>query len=143
MTSSPYDPYELGYTRATMIFTKSHTIEKSWVNLQNLSCSDCGLKFARMKVESQVIVDQHATVNFYLDLVHTARHMLGVSLVWNFKIFSCFLKISVCAFFYKKSILKRLRDLQPGWSRNKVVVRERVAGTKFIKKINIYIYKFV
>ena len=34
-----------------------------------------------MKVESQVIVDQHATVNLYLDLVHTARHMPGVSFV--------------------------------------------------------------
>ena len=31
-----------------------------------------------MKVESLVIVDQDATVNLYLDLVHTARHMLGV-----------------------------------------------------------------
>jgi hypothetical protein len=31
-----------------------------------------------MKLESQVIVDQHVTVNKYLDLVHTARHMLGV-----------------------------------------------------------------
>ena len=36
-----------------------------------------------MKVESQVIVDQHATVNLYLDLVHTARHMPGVSFIWN------------------------------------------------------------
>ncbi len=33
-----------------------------------------------MKVESLVIVDQDATVNLYLDLVHTARHMLGVHL---------------------------------------------------------------
>jgi hypothetical protein len=31
-----------------------------------------------MKVESLVIVDQDATVNLCLDLVHTARHMLGV-----------------------------------------------------------------
>ena len=41
--------------------------------------SDCGLKLARMKLESLVIVDQHATVNMYLGLVHTARHMPGVS----------------------------------------------------------------
>jgi len=49
-----------------------------------------------MKVESQVIVDQHATVNLYLDLVHTARHMLGVSFILNF------LKILIlfkCSFF--------------------------------------------
>ena len=27
MTSSPYGPYGLGYTRATMVKTKSYTIE--------------------------------------------------------------------------------------------------------------------
>ena len=31
-----------------------------------------------MKLESLVIVDQHATVNMYLGLVHTAHHVLGV-----------------------------------------------------------------
>ena len=36
------------------------------------------LQLAFMKMESLVIVDQDATVNMYLDLVHTARHMLGV-----------------------------------------------------------------
>jgi len=41
MTSSPYGPYKLGYTRAPVINTKSFTKEKSRVNLQNLSCSDC------------------------------------------------------------------------------------------------------
>ena len=81
MTSSPYGPYELGYTRATMIITKSYTIKRFGVNLKKLSCSDCRLQFVYMKVESQVIVDQHATVNLYLDLAHTARHMPGVSFV--------------------------------------------------------------
>ena len=38
-----------------------------------------------MKLESQVIVDQHATVNLYLDFVHTARHMPEVSFVLNLK----------------------------------------------------------
>ena len=33
MTSSPYGPYELGYTRATMIITKSYTIKQFGVNL--------------------------------------------------------------------------------------------------------------
>lgn len=32
-----------------------------------------------MKLESQVIVYHHATVNLYLGLVHTARHMLEVN----------------------------------------------------------------
>ena len=31
-----------------------------------------------MKVESLVIVDQHATVNTFPGLVHTARHTMGV-----------------------------------------------------------------
>lgn len=43
--------------------------------------SDCSLQLENMKLESLVIVDQHATVNLYLDLVHTARHMPGVSFV--------------------------------------------------------------
>ena len=81
MKSSPYGPYRLGYTRATMIITKSYTIKYFGVNLKKLSCSDCRLQLAYMKLESQVIVDQHATVNLYLDLVHTARHMLGMSFV--------------------------------------------------------------
>ncbi len=50
MTSSPHGPYRLGYTRATMAVT----------------------------MESLVIVDQHATVNTFPGLVHTARHTMGV-----------------------------------------------------------------
>ena len=80
-TSSPYGPYELGYTRATMVTTKSYTIEQSGVNLKKLPCSDCRLQLACMKVESQVIVNQNVTVNLYLDLAHTARHMPGVGFV--------------------------------------------------------------
>ena len=41
--------------------------------------SDCRLKPAYMKVELLVIVDQHATVNTFPGLVHTARHTTGVS----------------------------------------------------------------
>ena len=33
-----------------------------------------------MKLESLVIVDQHATVNTFPGLVHTARHTMGVGL---------------------------------------------------------------
>ncbi len=42
-----------------------------------LPCSDYRLKLVYMKVESQVIVDQHATVKMYLDPVQIARHMPG------------------------------------------------------------------
>ena len=48
--------------------------------------SDWLLQLATIKMESLVIVDQDATVNLYLDLVHTARHMLGVCLVRSWKI---------------------------------------------------------
>ncbi len=40
--------------------------------------SDWALQLEPMKLESLVIVDQHATVNMYLSLVLTARHALGV-----------------------------------------------------------------
>ncbi len=40
--------------------------------------SDCGLQLGRMKVESLVIADQHAAVNTFPGLVHTARHTMGV-----------------------------------------------------------------
>ena len=40
--------------------------------------SDCGLQLAHMKSESLVIADQHAAVNTFPGLVHTARHTMGV-----------------------------------------------------------------
>ena len=40
--------------------------------------SDCRLQLACMKSELLVIVDQHATVNTFPGLVHTARHTMEV-----------------------------------------------------------------
>ena len=40
--------------------------------------SDWSLQLDSMKLESLVIVDQHATVNTFPGLVHTARHTMGV-----------------------------------------------------------------
>ncbi len=40
--------------------------------------SGCRLQLACMKVESLVIADQHAAVNTFPGLVHTARHTMGV-----------------------------------------------------------------
>ena len=40
--------------------------------------SDCTLQLEYMKLESPVIVEQHATVNTFPGLVHTARHTMGV-----------------------------------------------------------------
>ena len=63
MTSSPHGPYGLGYTRVTMGVTKSSEAV-TWSQSQKSSLSsDCSLQRDCMKVESLVIVDQHATVN--------------------------------------------------------------------------------
>ena len=42
--------------------------------------SDCTLQLGCMKSESLVIADQHAAVNTFPGLVHTARHTMGVGL---------------------------------------------------------------
>jgi hypothetical protein len=38
---------------------------------------DCSLQLDYMKLESLVIADQHAAVNTFPGLVHTARHTMG------------------------------------------------------------------
>ena len=45
---------------------------------QNSEKYDCGLQPAHMKSELLVIADQHAAVNTFPGLVHTARHTMGV-----------------------------------------------------------------
>ena len=40
--------------------------------------SDCTLQLEYIKLESLVIADQHAAVNTFPRLVHTARHAMGV-----------------------------------------------------------------
>ena len=42
--------------------------------------SDCRLQLARKKLELLVIVDQHAAVNTFPGLVHTARHTMRVGI---------------------------------------------------------------
>ena len=45
---------------------------------KNCPSSDCRLQLACMKSELLVIADQHAAVNTFPGLVHTARHTMGV-----------------------------------------------------------------
>src|SRR6476469_3986337 len=45
---------------------------------KNRLSSDCTLQLGCMKAESLVIADQHAAVNTFPGLVHTARHTMGV-----------------------------------------------------------------
>ena len=44
---------------------------------KNILSSDCRLQPACMKMELLVIADQHAAVNTFPGLVHTARHTMG------------------------------------------------------------------
>ena len=46
--------------------------------LKSYLSSDCSLQLENMKLESLVIADQHAAVNTFPGLVHTARHAMGV-----------------------------------------------------------------
>ena len=46
-------------------------------NPKNDLRSDCRLQLAYMKLELLVIADQHAAVNTFPGLVHTARHTMG------------------------------------------------------------------
>ena len=78
MTSNHHAPYILGYTRATMAITKSSETATLSESQKDSLSSDCGLQPAHMKLELLVIADQHAAVNAFPGLVHTARHTTKV-----------------------------------------------------------------
>ena len=77
-TSNHHAPYDLGYTRATMALTKRREPARGSGSQKRRLSSDCGLQPAHMKSELLVIADQHAAVNTFPGLVHTARHTMGV-----------------------------------------------------------------
>ena len=58
MTSSQHAPYVLGYTRATMIMTKSCKFARTSQSRKHSLSSDCRLKLAYIKMESLVIAGQ-------------------------------------------------------------------------------------
>ena len=79
MTSSPHGLYIQGDTRDTMDGTEGSQ-SASWSQSQKaVVSSDWSLQLDSMKSESLVIADQHAAVNTFPGLVHTARHTMGVS----------------------------------------------------------------
>ena len=78
MTSSPHGPYGLGYTRATMVVTMGSKLARVSKSVKSHLSSDCTLQLGCMKLESLVIADQHAAVNTFPGLVHTARHAMEV-----------------------------------------------------------------
>jgi len=78
MTSSPHGLYVQGYTRATMAGTNRCKPARGSQSEKAGLSSDWSLQLDSMKLESLVIVDQHATVNTFPGLVHTARHITKV-----------------------------------------------------------------
>ena len=64
--------------------------------LKSRRSSDCSLQLENMKMESLLIVDHHATVNLYLSLVHTARHIMGARSAQSILL----LHISICIMYY-------------------------------------------
>ena len=78
MTSSPHGLYIQGYSRATMVGTTGCEAAR-WSQSQKAGLSsDRSLQLDSLKSESLVIADQHAAVNTFPGLVHTARHTMGV-----------------------------------------------------------------
>ena len=78
MTSNHHAPYDLGYTRTTMAANRGKQDSDVERTPKSGPSSDCRLKLAYMKVELLVIADQHAAVNTFPGLVHTARHTMRV-----------------------------------------------------------------
>ena len=78
MTSNHHAPYDLGYTRATMVITKRSEVARRSQSQKSHLSSDCSLQLDYMKLESLVIANQHVAVNTFPGLVHTARHTMGV-----------------------------------------------------------------
>ena len=78
MTSNHHALYDLGYTRNTMAINNGKQGSDPEQIPKNRLSSDCRLQLACMKSELLVIADQHAAVNTFPGLVHTARHTMGV-----------------------------------------------------------------
>ena len=76
MTSNHHAPYDLGHTRATMDGAEGSEAATPSGSQKPVLSSDCSLQLDCTKLESLVIADQHAAVNTFSGLVHTARHTM-------------------------------------------------------------------
>ena len=76
-TSNHHGPYGQGYTRVTMGATMGCNCASRSKSLKSALSSDRRLQLAYVKSESLVNVDQHAALNTFPGLVHTARHTMG------------------------------------------------------------------
>jgi hypothetical protein len=79
MTSSPHGLYIQGDTRDTMDGTEGSETARWSQSQKAVLSSDWSLQLDSMKLESLVIADQHAAVNTFPGLVHTARHTMEAS----------------------------------------------------------------
>ena len=78
MTSSPHGLYIQGDTRDTMVGTEGCELARGSKSQKTDLSPDWSLQLDSMKLESLVIADQHAAVNTFPGLVHTARHTMRV-----------------------------------------------------------------
>ena len=78
MTSNHHAPYVLGYTRNTMAINRGKQSREAEQIPKSRLSSDCSLQLDCTKSELLVIADQHAAVNTFPGLVHTARHTMRV-----------------------------------------------------------------
>ena len=76
MTSNHHAPYVLGYTRTTMAINNGEQNREVEQTPKSHPSSDRRLQPACVKLESLVIADQHAAVNTFPGLVHTARQAM-------------------------------------------------------------------
>ncbi len=76
MMSSPHGPYIQGYTRTTMAGTEGSKTARWSQSFKTGLSSDRSLQLDSVKVELLVIADQHAAVNTFPGLVHTARQAM-------------------------------------------------------------------
>ena len=79
MTSNHHAPYDLGYTHVLQ-WTEQRAAKPRGLSQSHKSVlsSDRSLQLDCVKLESLVIADQHAAVNTFPGLVHTARHTTRV-----------------------------------------------------------------
>ena len=76
MTSNHHALYDLGYTRTTMAVNRGKQYREMEQTPKSDLSSDRRLQPACVKLELLVIADQHAAVNTFPGLVHTARHTM-------------------------------------------------------------------
>ena len=78
MRSNHHALYVLGYTRTTMAVNRGERSRETERIPKSRLSSDRRLQPACVKLELLVIADQHAAVNTFPGLVHTARQTMKV-----------------------------------------------------------------